>query len=591
MKEQFKWLWLNMKGRRILYIIAILSTILANMMQLIVPFFSQKIIDTFLYSKDAVSNIATEKGLFYGLIFAMVGLTFVRTVIVYTGNMAYERVSQHMIVNMRTRLFRKTMNQSMEFFDRFRTGDLMTRMTGDLDAIRHMAAWVVRMVIECVVLFGAAAVYYFFMDPILAICILALCPVIFILMMMFRKNVAPLHGELREKLSKMNTAAQENISGNRVVKAFAKEEIEIAKFDQANIEFSQKNKETAFMWLKYFPWVEGCANGLSVVLLLMGGLFMIYGRITAGEYAAFAGLIWTVATPMRNMGSVLNEFQRFVSASRKVMEIYYAEPLMKEEKEPLELENRLLGAVEFDHVTFAYGSQEVLKDVTFSIAPGETVAIMGETGSGKSSLINLIPRFYDPVEGTVKVDHVDVKRYHFDQLRRNIGMASQDVLLYSDTIDGNIAYGDSHMPEKTVQVFAGVAAADDFVSKMPEGYDTVVGERGVGLSGGQKQRISLARALAIRPSILILDDTTSAVDMETEKYIQENLRNLQFNCTKIIIAQRVSSTQYADKIIILEDGRITEMGTHKELIARKGYYYHVYALQNGMEEKEVRNHG
>ena len=285
---------------------------------------------------------------------------------------------------------------------------------------------------------------------------------------------------------------------------------------------------------------------------------------------------------MRNMGSVLNEFERFVSASKKVMEIYYAEPVMKEPENPVKPDG-IKGKVEFCNVSFAYDNHEVLKNISFKINPGETVAIMGGTGSGKTSLVNLIPRFYDAVEGCVKVDDIDVKEYAFTELRKNIGMATQDVLLYSDTIDGNIAYGNSSMDEKTVKVFAGVAAVNYFVDKMPEGYDTVVGERGVGLSGGQKQRISLARALAIKPAILILDDTTSAVDMETEKNIQDNLRNLDFNCTKIIIAQRISSTKDADKIIILEDGQIAEMGTHEQLLANKGYYYNIYALQNGLE--------
>lgn len=229
----------------------------------------------------------------------------------------------------------------------------------------------------------------------------------------------------------------------------------------------------------------------------------------------------------------------------------------------------------------------MLDNISFTVKPGETVAIMGETGSGKTTLINLIPRFYDAAEGEVLVDGVNVRFRKLKQLRQNIGMATQDVLLFSDTIDGNIAYGDSSMPEEDVKKYARLAAADGFISKMPEGYETLVGERGVGLSGGQKQRISLARALAVKPAVLILDDTTSAVDMETEKHIQESLENLDFNCTKLIIAQRISSTKDADKIIILENGKIKEMGTHDELLAKKGYYYEVFMLQNEGFGKEA----
>ena len=215
--------------------------------------------------------------------------------------------------------------------------------------------------------------------------------------------------------------------------------------------------------------------------------------------------------------------------------------------------------------------------------PGQTIAIMGETGCGKTSLINMIPRFYEPTSGEVLIDDVPVCDYKITDLRKNIGLATQDVLLYSDTIEGNIAYGDSHLTQEQVVKFARYSAASDFIAKMPEGYDTIVGERGVGLSGGQKQRISLARALAIEPSILILDDTTSAVDMETEKQIQHSLHELDFDCTKIIIAQRISTTKSADKILVLQDGKITEEGSHEELIKKKGYYYELVKLQTGGE--------
>ncbi len=589
MKKQLKWLWYNMRGKHALYIFGLFCTVMVNILQLVVPVFTQNIVDIFLTGENAAENLATKKNLLYMLVVGMVLFTFVRTVIAYIGNMSYEHASQQMIIRMRAHLFRNVGNQSMEYYDRYRTGDLMTRMTGDLDAIRHMAAWVVRMLVECFVLFTATAIYFFYLDWLMALCMIALCPVIFVVIAIFKKNVAPLHSNLRESLSEMNTAAQENISGNKVVKAFAREEYEKQRFDEKSQQYSDANRKTAFMWLKYFPMVEGCANGLSVVLLLAGGFFIIYDRITFGEYAAFSGLIWSISSPMRNLGSVLNEMQRFAAASEKVMEIYYAEPAMKESENPVKVTGRINGNIEFNNVSFGFDKQGVLKDISFKVNKGETIAIMGETGSGKTSLVNLIPRFFDPYEGEVLVDGVNVKDYAYKDLRKSIGMATQDVLLYSDTIDGNIAYGNSKMSTDTVKVFAGVAAVTDFVRKMPEKFATLVGERGVGLSGGQKQRIALARALAIKPSILILDDTTSAVDMETEKTIQDNLKNLDFECTKIIIAQRISSTKEADKIIILEHGRITEMGTHDELVAKKGYYYNVYALQNGLEKERQVN--
>ena len=583
-KSKMRWLWENMKGYRALYVLGILGTVLYNVLQLAVPVFSEKIVDLFLTGKEAAENLSTNKELLIKLIVGMVLVTFLRTVVVYATCINFEGVSQNVLYRIRNFLFAKIEHQDMKFYDNYRTGDLMTRLTGDLDAVRHMIAWVVRMIVESFSLMFAAAVYFFYMDWRLALSLLAIAPFIFIIIVCFRNRVAPMHALLREKLSLMNTAAQENIAGNRVVKAFAREEYEKEKFDERNREFSETNLKTAFVWLHFYPYVETFANLLPVVLLLVGGIFLINGQLTMGQYVAFSGLTWALANPMRNLGGIMNEFQRFSAASKKVMEIYYSEPTIVDAPHPVEpSDSHLRGKIEFRDVSFSYEHRPVLHHISFTAKPGQTIAIMGETGCGKTSLIQLIPRFYDPTQGQVLVDGVDVREYRLHDLRKNIGLATQDVLLYSDTIDGNIAYGDSNMSQERVRRFAGYSAAEEFILKMPEGYDTIVGERGVGLSGGQKQRISLARAMAIKPSILILDDTTSAVDLETEKHIQESLEHLEFTCTKIIIAQRISSTRKADRILVLKDGRIEEEGTHAELIAKKGYYYELVKLQGGEE--------
>lgn len=583
-KSKMRWLWENMKGYRALYVLGILGTVLYNVLQLAVPVFSEKIVDLFLTGKEVAENLSTNKELLIKLIVGMVLVTFLRTVVVYATCINFEGVSQNVLYRIRNFLFAKIEHQDMKFYDNYRTGDLMTRLTGDLDAVRHMIAWVVRMIVESFSLMFAAAVYFFYMDWRLALSLLAIAPFIFIIIVCFRNRVAPMHALLREKLSLMNTAAQENIAGNRVVKAFAREEYEKEKFDERNREFSETNQKTAFVWLHFYPYVETFANLLPVVLLLVGGIFLINGQLTMGQYVAFSGLTWALANPMRNLGGIMNEFQRFSAASKKVMEIYYSEPTIVDAPHPVEpSDSHLRGKIEFRDVSFSYEHRPVLHHISFTANPGQTIAIMGETGCGKTSLIQLIPRFYDPTQGQVLVDGVDVREYRLHDLRKNIGLATQDVLLYSDTIDGNIAYGDSNMSQERVRRFAGYSAAEEFILKMPEGYDTIVGERGVGLSGGQKQRISLARAMAIKPSILILDDTTSAVDLETEKHIQESLEHLEFTCTKIIIAQRISSTRKADRILVLKDGRIEEEGTHAELIAKKGYYYELVKLQGGEE--------
>ena len=321
-KSKIAWLWENMRGYRIIYFFSIIGTIAYNAMQLVVPYITAKIVDTFLTGKNAAENINTQRDLFYQLIIAMVVLTFVRTLIVYLVCFDVEHVSQKVLYRIRTYLFDKIERQDMKFYSTYRTGDLMTRLTGDLDAIRHMIAWVIRSIVESVALFVATAIYFIYMDWRLALSVLAIAPFIFIIIILFKNKVAPRHKALREKLSLLNTAAQENISGNRVVKAFAREEYEIAKFNECNTEYSQTNRKTAMTWLTYYPYIETFANLMPIVLLVVGGLFIINGQLTMGEYVAFTGLIWAIQNPMRQLGNIMNGFQRFTVASDKVMVDY-----------------------------------------------------------------------------------------------------------------------------------------------------------------------------------------------------------------------------------------------------------------------------
>lgn len=584
-RTKLGWLWDNMEGKRGLFIFALFATVVYSMMQITVPFFTAHIVDTFISGPDAKQNLADHRDTFFLMIAGMVLINLFRTIVVYVDCMSYEKVSQSVLYRVRNYLFNKIERQDMKFYNEYRTGDLMTRVTGDLDAVRHMIAWVIRTIVESFGLMTAALIYFFYMDWLLTVCLMVIAPLILIIILQFKKRVKPMHMLLREKMAVMNTNAQENISGNRVVKAFAREDYEIKKFDDCNQDFRNTNIKTQRLWMKYFPYVETSANLMMVVMLLAGGLFLINGRLEMGEYVAFSGLIWCLANPMRTLGNIMNEFQRFSAAANKVMEIYYSEPEIVDAPDAVDLPDRFKGKIEFKNVSFQYEDANipVIKNVSFTAEPGQTVAIMGETGCGKTTLIQLIPRFYEPTHGEVLIDGVNVNKMKLKQLRGNIGLATQDVLLYSDTIDGNIAYGASDISHQEVAKFAKYSRAAEFIDKMPEGYETVVGERGVGLSGGQKQRISLARALAVKPSILILDDTTSAVDMETEKEIQKNLHELDFECTKIIIAQRISTTKVADKILVIQDGTITEQGTHEELIAKKGYYYELVKLQTGEE--------
>mgnify|MGYP003242555517 CR=1 FL=1 len=369
-KTKIQWLWENMKGRRVLYVIGMLGTVVYNILQLTVPYYSGRIVDLFLSGADAWKNMRTNSGLFYHLLILMIVFTVLRGVIVYGDCMIYEHVSQTVLYRVRNFLYDKIQRQDMTFYSTYRTGDLMTRVTGDLDAVRHMVAWVIRMVIESFSLFGVVAIYFFYMNWKMALSLLIISPFVFFIIYLFKNKVAPMHAKLREKLAQMNTYAQENISGNRVVKAFAREAYEIEKFDRANKDYAQTNKETSMVWLKFFPYVESIANLMPVVMLAVGGVFLIRGELTMGDYVAFSGLIWAIANPMRQMGNIMNEFQRFSAASKKVMEIYYSEPQIKDALDAAAHPDRFDGKIEFREVSFQYedGDLPVLHDISFTCA-------------------------------------------------------------------------------------------------------------------------------------------------------------------------------------------------------------------------------
>ncbi|MBR3741386.1 MAG: ABC transporter ATP-binding protein, partial [Clostridia bacterium] len=462
----------------------------------------------------------------------------------------------------------------------------MTRMSADLDWCRHFLAYIDYRIIDAACTFLFATVYLTLVNWKLTLLLIVITPVLLLITKFFSKHVRPRFVFMREKLSDMNTAAQENIAGNRVVKAFAREEYEKERFEKKNRAFMDSHLRINKLWLTFFPMIELLVNAIQLVTVFVGGLFIINGELTPGELAIFTGLSWAVSNPMRELGNLINDLQRFSTSAAKVMELHYGKPEIVDMPDAVAHE-RMQGRIEFDHVSFRIDSKQILSDVSFSVQPGQTVAVIGPTGSGKTSLIHLLARFYDATEGEVLVDGCNVKQWKLHQLRGGIGIATQDVFLFSDTVEGNIAFGNQELTLDDVKDFARRADAAEFAEKLPEGYDTIIGERGVGLSGGQRQRIALARALAVRPSILVMDDTTSAVDSETEMYIQQQLRSLPFPCTKFIIAQRISSMRDADLILVLQDGRITEQGNHRELLEKRGYYWQTYCLQYGIPMKEA----
>lgn len=585
---QLKWVWKQMAGVRKRYIFALCSTAVLSMLALGNSMITANIMDT-VFQPLVDTGVVTPEVTHHLMVLVaiLIGFTLFRTSFQYLSIMTYETCSQKLVYKLRRDLYKNMQEQDQEFYSRTRTGDLMTRLTGDLDMVRFAVSWVLRQLIDCSVLFLTTTITFLVTDWLFALSMLAVTPVIFALTYAFSKQVHPLYVDLRERLSQLNTCAQENISGNRVVKAFAREDYEIGRFDGKNADYKKANTRASLLWLKYSPYIDGLSQALSIAVLLVGGAFLISGRITIGTFTLFNSLTWTLTVPMRMLGMHLNDLQRFFASANKVIELYYAKSTIVSRQDAKKVTSRVRGEVEFQGVDLELHGLPVLRHVDLHIQPGETVAIMGPTGSGKTSLVNLIPRFTDVTNGAVLIDGVPVGQYDLHDLRHSIGIATQDVFLFSDTVDGNIAYGDTSLPEEEVRRYAKMADVD-FVENLPDGFDTLIGERGTGLSGGQKQRIALARALAVKPSILILDDTTSAVDLETEKYIQEQLAHLDFPCTKIIVAQRISTTKRADKIVILDKGRVVDVGTHQELSQRPGYYREVFLLQNGMEEeKEV----
>ena len=572
--QPIRWLWGCADHKSHVRIItAMVISAVTSLMLLVNPSLTATLVDEVIIAENPEPLL--------GILAVMLIVKLAREGARYLMIVLLETASQNTVYSLRRTLFAKLQFQDTRFFDRNRTGDLMTRMSADLDWCRHFISYMDYAVVDCVFMFLGTLILFFCVSWKLTLCLAVVTPILMLITKVYSGKVRPLFVAMRERLSEMNTAAQENIAGNRVVRAFAREKFEEEAFEQRNAAFRDSQLAINKMWLSFYPFIELLANSMTIITVFLGGFFIILGEITPGELTIFTQLSWALSNPMRQLGNLINDTQRFATSATKVMELYYGRPHIADRPDAVDHDD-MKGAIAFKNVTFHFDRQEVLHDISFDVKPGQTLAIMGPTGSGKTTIINLLARCYDVSSGSVEVDGCDVKNWKLQQLRRHLGVATQDVFLFSDTVDGNIAFGNQALTEAQVHEYARIADADEFISKLSEGYDTLIGERGVGLSGGQKQRIALARALAMEPRILIMDDTTSALDSETERYIQEQLRHLPFPCTKIIIGQRISAVKDADQILILQEGKITERGTHEELLKNHGYYWETYALQNDL---------
>ena len=518
----------------------------------------------------------------------LVGLAF--SACRYFTSICAEQAAEAAVVRLKGALFRKLMVLGPDYYRENKAGDIINKCSGDVEVISRSLSFVIPRVVEFILMLAVALFVFMRINWKYTLVLLAVSPFTAWMANKMGQKLHPAFKKARKQLSNLNAVVAENIAGNRVVKAFVREDFEMEKFQTENQGYKARNIEAVSIWLKYGPIIDSLASVITVINLVVGSILVIIGKenggITYGELTLFLSFAWTLNEPLMMLGMLVNDIQRFRASTEKVQELYYMDVAIQDPEKD-ESPEAVEGRLDLNHVTLDYGSTRVLDDVSMHIAPGQVIGVMGSTGSGKSALVNVIDRFVDVTEGSVEIDGVDVRKWSLKKLRSSIGLTMQDVFLFSDTVESNIAYGVPDTEMENILSSAVIADADEFVSQMPDKYDTIVGERGTGLSGGQKQRVSLARAIAKHAPILILDDTTSAVDMETEEYIQKHLQSMPDKCTTIIIAQRISSVKQADYIYILDKGRIIEEGTHRQLMQHKGYYYKTCVMQHGLEEAEA----
>lgn len=555
------------------YLLALMSLFIAVTLDMLAPRLTAHVVDDVIVG----GNIGELKYLLLGFLGIGLGRCIFQYIKEYTFDINGSRISG----NMRRDLFRHVQSLSADFFDRTNTGELMARIKEDIDRIWDALGYVSMLLIEVAYHTIIILVCMYMLNWKLALIptlAMILCGSIAVIM---ERKLGQVYEEISEENAALNTVAEENLAGVRTVKAFAREKYEIGKFLSHNQKYYDLNMEQSAVFVKYYPMFSVVTKVLPLLTILVGGKFVIDGEMTLGQMTAFVEYSTNIVWPMEMLGWLTNSFSSAVASNKKIKLIYREQPSVVEKAEPVRLD-KVQGKICFDNVSFHKADlHEILHDISFTVEAGHTLGIMGTTGAGKTSIVQLLQRMYDATDGAIYLDDVDVKELSLEQLRTSVSYVMQDVFLFSETINENIKLGKKdYIDFKTVRKASTDAQASGFIERMEEKYDTVIGERGVGLSGGQKQRISIARALAKRDPILVLDDSTSALDMETEHLIQETLKTLE-HTTKIIIAHRISAVRNADEIIVLENGAIAERGTHEELLAKGGLYYETYQSQYG----------
>ncbi|HEX9017414.1 MAG TPA: ABC transporter ATP-binding protein [Chloroflexota bacterium] len=551
---------------------ALISLLLVSASNLAAPQFIRLAVDRGITAGDWTSIVWACAGL--------LGVAAVRAVFTFLQGYLSEKTGQSVAYDLRNDLYGKLQNLSFSFHDKSQTGQLMTRVTSDVEMVRQFIGQGFLQLMGALAMLVGSAIVLFVMNWRLALASMVIMPFLFGIFFRFAKTVQPLFRILQAKLGALNTVLQENLAGARVVKAFAREEFETGRFDRANADLLGENIKVTRAINTTFPLFFFFGSIGTVIVIWYGGNEVIGGSLSLGELVAFNTYLGFLMMPIFMLGMLAAMMTRAAASAQRVFEVLDAESEVKDSPSAVALPP-IEGRVAFEDVSFRYAGagQDALSHVSFVAEPGQAVAIVGTTGAGKSTIINLIPRFYDVRDGRVTVDGRDVREVTLGSLRSQIGMVLQDTILFSGTIRENIAYGVPEASEEAIERVAKIAQAHDFILEQPQGYDTRIGEGGVGLSGGQMQRIAIARALLLDPRVLIMDDSTSSVDAETEYQIQRAMDSLLAGRTSFIIAQRISSVRNADKILVLDGSQVIAQGTHEELLADCGLYCEIVASQ------------
>ena len=566
------------------YLLGFVSMVIAVSLDMVSPQLTKHIIDDVIVG----GRIEILKYLLGGILIVGAG----RCVFGYTKEFTFDRIGSSIATDMRKDLFSHIQSLSADYFDKTNTGELMSRVKDDIDRIWNAVSYVSMLILEVVFHTGIVLFCMYRLNWKLALIPTAAMLITGTIAILEERSLGVIYEDISEENAVLNTVAEENLAGVRTVKAFAREKFEIGKFLSHNNRYYELNMRQSKVFVKYYPYFSLITKLLPLIILFFGGGLVIQGKLSIGSLSAFVEYSMNIVWPMEMLGWLSNDFSSAVGSYRKIRKIYNVKPSISEPEVP-EILPAVKGKVEFRNVSFhKEDGYEILHDISFCVQPGNTIGIMGATGAGKTSIIQLLQRLYDATDGNVYVDDVDIRNLSLKQLRSNISLVMQDVFLFSDTISENVKLGKRGMVDaSTIRGASACAQASEFIEKLDEQYETVIGERGVGLSGGQKQRISIARAIAKKNPILVLDDSTSALDMETEYAIQQALLELT-ETTKLIIAHRISAVRNADEIIVLENGSIKERGTHESLLSQKGLYYETWQAQysvlgTGQERKEA----